>query len=94
MRAIYCYIGYTNYCPLKYNNIGYYKPKVGHVNEYRSSKNGQYSTVKGPWLCLGPVTMEYRPFFSDLYSVTQHTFGVQYHIHCTLYFLLNSRNGN
>ena len=43
----------------KSNNIGYWKPKVGHVTEYRSLKNGQYSTTTGPWLHLSPVTVEY-----------------------------------
>ena len=57
------YIGHTNYCPLRYNNIGYWKPKVSGVTEYRSSKNGQYSTGTGPWLRLGPMMVEYWPLF-------------------------------
>ena len=36
------------------------------------------SIATGPWLCLGPVTVEYWPFFSELYSVTQPPSGVQY----------------
>ena len=33
----------------------------------------QYSIATGPWLCLGPVTVEYWSFFMDLYSVKYMT---------------------
>ena len=74
--GLYRYIGYTKYCPLKSNNIGYWTPKFGRVTEYRSSKNGQYSTATGLWLHLSPLTVENWPFFwsyipsQDLLSVS------------------------
>ena len=30
-EGFYRYIAYTNVCPLKYNNIGYWTPKFGYV---------------------------------------------------------------
>ena len=59
---------------------GYWIPKGGHVTEYSSKKNGQYSNVTGPRRSQGPVAMEYWPFVEDLNSITRPNVGFQYPI--------------